>query len=248
MHSRKSNCVKYTTLYFVTYLNTYKLRFGLGFTSINHLTQRSCFIKGSFSDILKNLKYSELELWTNFCPFYRLGLYGEWPVVKITHTSFGELIKNTSRSKATYSRLHETSCYSIYNVLELAGFLPEIAVTSISYSPSMSRGGDPCCPLEMTSAPWEVPQDKAALGQALQGHLAQHSPCQQRDLPPYTAPRQGMNTRLMPHIPDLEMLVGKLREEPLPEEVPYCTSYLRSSHHSPQMQWEKEVEAKSPQL
>lgn len=33
-----------------------------------------------------NLKYSELEFWTNFCPYYRFDLYGECPMVKTTHT------------------------------------------------------------------------------------------------------------------------------------------------------------------
>lgn len=74
---------------------------------------------------------------------------------------------------------------------------------------------------------------KQHLGQALWGHPAQHSPSQQGLLPPSSAPRQGMNTRLTPHIPDLEMLVGKLGEEPLQRGVSYSASYLRCSHHSP---------------
>lgn len=72
---------------------------------------------------------------------------------------------------------------------------------------------------------------------ALQGH-----PAQQRDLPP-AVPQTGMNTRLLPHIPDLEMLVGKLGEEPLPEgflTVPPVGGAPITPHS---IQWEKEVEA-----
>lgn len=114
-----------------------------------------------------NLNYSELEFWTNFCPFYRLDLYGEWPMVKITHTQvLDNSLKNTSRSRATYSRLHDTSCCSIFNMLELPGFLPETAVTCISYFLSICvPWRRSLLPVSMTSAPWEVPQEKAALGQ-----------------------------------------------------------------------------------
>lgn len=178
-----------------------------------------------------NLSYSELEFWTNFCPFYRLDLYGEWPMVKITHTQvLGNSLKNTSRSRATYSWLHETSCCSILNMLELPGFLPETAVTCISYFlPICVPWRRSLLPVSMTSAPWEVPQEKAALGQALQGH-----PAQQRDLPP-SLPQTAMNTRLMPHPhPWPRDAGGKAGRRALARRVPYCTSCWRCSHHSPQ--------------
>lgn len=72
--------------------------------------------------------------------------------------------KNTSGSRATHSRWHESSYYSIFNMLELPALLPEMAVVFVFiFLPHL-------CPMEeipavtMTSAPREVPQEKAALG------------------------------------------------------------------------------------
>lgn len=114
-------------------------------------------------------------------------------------------------------------------------------------SPPVSRGGDPCCLCPWPVLPEKCRKRKQHLGQALQGHPAQHFPVSRGIMFPQCLQTANEHEAHV-HIPDLKMLVGKLGEEPLPEEVSYCTSYLRCSHHSPSVQWENEVKAQSPEL
>lgn len=196
-----------------------------------------------------NLKYSVLQFWTNFCPFYRFDLYGEWPTKLHTHKfwiSHKKILLEVEQHIPGCMRL--TSCYSIFNILELPGFLPEMALTCIFiFLPHL-------CPMEEIAAGcYQCSPRSVTSKSSTRGRLC-------RDTQPCTRPvSRGIVLPTVP--PGREWTQGSCPtsltsrcwweswEKTLCQKGFLTVPPLRDApitFHS--IQWKKEVEAKPPEL